>query len=173
MDNAFIGAFVGDECRAVVPLIHHEGKSYASMVINGDKKENVEFRLCNNGNIYEAKNTVMSQPGKSFESIIPIAFGEPNHMDFGSGITVNPNPFSSNLKINIYLNDEDDILLKIYGADSKLIRTFQKDNANVGTHIFDWNGMDYSGNSCSPGMYFIHFNGNTGSAIEKVILNRQ
>ena len=173
MENAFIGAFVGDECRAVVPLIHHEGKSYASMVINGDKKEEVVFKLCSNGNIYKSETIVVSKPGESFESIIPIKFGITNQMKLGSQLSVNPNPFMSNLEINVRLFESDNIRVNVYGADSRLIRTFLKNNADAGVHNFKWDATDYSGNTCSPGMYFIHFNGNTGNAVEKVILNKQ
>lgn len=172
-NEGFIGAFVGDECRAVVPLIHHEGKSYASMVINGTEKEEVSFKLCTNGKVYTSETNIISQPDGTIKSIIPIDFNLDNQLESDPILTVNPNPFKNNLEINITLHQKDDISIKIYGSDSRLIRTFQKDNAGTGNHLFQWDAKDASGHVCAPGMYFIHFSGKTGNAIEKVILNKQ
>lgn len=171
-DNAHIGAFVGDECRAVVPLIQHDGKSYASMVINGDKKEKVSFRLSANGKIYQSATTIVTQPNGSLQAILPIDFGVEG--DFNEALLkVYPNPFKSNLKIQVRLAVQDDISIKVYGADSRLIRVFEKEKALAGEHQFEWNAKDASGRACAPGMYYIQLNGKTVNCVEKVILNKK
>lgn len=169
--KAFIGAFVGDECRAVVPLIHFEEKSYASMVINGLKEEKVTFKLCSNGKIYESDTKITSKPDGTITNIIPIAFNAETNLKVQAQLSVHPNPFRDNLNITVHLSKPDDIDIAVYGADSRLIRIFQKDNATAGQHLFEWDATDLSGNSCAPGMYFIHFKGKTGNAVEKVILD--
>jgi hypothetical protein len=169
---AYIGAFAGEECRSVIPLIQYEGKSYASMVINGDEQEQIKFRLCVGGKVYESKTVIHTNPGESMKSVIPIPFNNFGDINQGPELTTSPNPFSQNLEIKVRIFNDDDITIRIYNTESKLVKTFSVDNATAGSYKFNWDATDLSGNTCVTGMYFIQLQGKTGSAVQKVILDR-
>jgi len=170
-----VGAFVGEECRAVTPLIIHEGESFVSMVINGTEEENVDFSLWEDGIVYKSTTNITLKPGGSTNSVIPIRFNavvtntELSDQAKHTQLSTSPNPFNRDLKINVRLAEPDDFEVKIYSADSRLIRVYQKENAQAGTHQFIWDAKDFAGNSCAPGMYFIHLNSNRGNSVQKVI----
>lgn len=174
MQNAYIGAFVGEECRALAPLILHNGESFVSMVINGTEKENVEFRLWKDGVVFESTTSLATIPGGSTGSVLPINFNSQttvvnSEMVQFTQLNTSPNPFKRELNINVTLAEPDEFEIKIYSADSRLIKVYQKQNAPAGSYNFIWDAKGYDGNICAPGMYFIHLNSSRGNNVEKVI----
>lgn len=169
-ENAIIGAFVNGECRSIDKVILNKGRSYASMVINGNEKENVSFRLWQNNTSYVSKSMVSSQPGESIKTILNISFSDEEDLVLAPKLTTLPNPFCEKLKIKITLDIPDDINVNIYSSDSRLVNKIIKKSAKPGVHKFEWDTHDLDGVPCAPGIYFVQVYGNSGSITNKVLL---
>lgn len=64
--TAYVGAFVGSECRMIAPIIMSNDTAYVSSVIHGDTPENVLFKIWTAPG-QEKSNTskMQTKPGES------------------------------------------------------------------------------------------------------------
>jgi hypothetical protein len=93
-----------------------------------------------------------------------------------------PNPSSSDFVFKFLLTGQsalDKFSLHIWSQDGRLINSFKEDDLGtyyVGTHQFQWNGKDESGNIVQPGIYFykleVGSNGTTETSHGKLVLIR-
>jgi flagellar hook assembly protein FlgD len=95
------------------------------------------------------------------------------------GLEVYPNPFKNRLDIRWQITDtqmqdarskNQDISLKIYDVAGRLIKDFNlSSNINRLTSPITWQGDDDMGRYVSSGVYFVKFEHNRQSRIEKIV----
>ena len=66
-----------------------------------------------------------------------------------------PNPFKQNVKIEVKLNKEEFLLIRIYTMQGKLINTLIDENKSPGKYEITWNGKDNNGKGVSSGLYLV------------------
>ncbi len=66
-----------------------------------------------------------------------------------------PNPFKQNVKIEVKLNKEEFLLIRIYTMQGKLINTLIDENKSPGKYEITWNGKDNNGKGGSSGLYLV------------------
>ncbi|MDZ7316174.1 MAG: T9SS type A sorting domain-containing protein [candidate division KSB1 bacterium] len=73
-----------------------------------------------------------------------------------------PNPFNESTKISYSLNKSGQVMLQIYDANGKIVRTLIDNNQDAGSHFIQWDGRDDYGNSAASGiyLYLLKFEGN-------------
>ena len=85
----------------------------------------------------------------------------PNAIDIISSF---PNPFNPSTKINIFLEEHQNIILSIYDINGKLVETLIDEKLNLGHHSFTW-----SPENLSSGVYIVSLHTNLGVTTNKVI----
>ena len=66
-----------------------------------------------------------------------------------------PNPFSYRTTLNLVLEKESRVAVKIYDRLGRLVRGSEKSILNRGSHQISWNGLDQNGRRVANGTYFI------------------
>lgn len=72
--------------------------------------------------------------------------------DIDNSLKFFPNPFTSETKAFIYLNEPTTILLQIYSIDGRLLKTIALDGV-FGENLIQWDGLDDENHVLSSGMY--------------------
>lgn len=67
-----------------------------------------------------------------------------------------PNPFNAKTTISYKLPGETDVELMIYDADGQIVKILYRGIQSGGSHRIAWDGTDYQGRYCVPGMYIAH-----------------
>jgi len=101
-----IGAFVGNECRALNEVIINNGTAYVTLQIQGESTELVNFKIWDKSldKIYNADRTVQSSPG----NIIGMP---PNYLNISvSNTTSAYDNFDQMMKVIIYPNPCSDVI---------------------------------------------------------------
>ena len=70
-------------------------------------------------------------------------------------LTTSPNPFSNEIKIQFAINNDCDVLLKVYSFTGELIKTIVNKTLKKGDYIFAWDGNDNSGNQVANRTYLV------------------
>ncbi len=82
-----------------------------------------------------------------------------------------PNPFTSETKALIYLNESATILIQIYSIDGKLLKSISLDGV-FGENLIQWDGSDNENNVLSTGMYIYSISiGGKGTYFGKLVKN--
>jgi len=94
----------------------------------------------------------------------------------GSGarwIDIHPNPAPVAATIRWSLPDAEFASLAIFDLEGRRVRTLATPQRFApGLHELTWYGDDERGASVSPGVYFLHLDGATGSQVRKLLLTR-
>jgi hypothetical protein len=64
-----------------------------------------------------------------------------------------PNPFNSNTRIGFVLNENTDVVLKIYNLLGQEVRTLINNHLPSGSHSVFWNGQNNFGEKLCSGIY--------------------
>jgi hypothetical protein len=72
-----------------------------------------------------------------------------------NALLLSPNPFRVNTEISVKVDAPDQVSLKIYSPDGRLIRTLADGKLDAGLQQFNWGGTDDSGQVVAPGFYTI------------------
>ncbi len=83
-----------------------------------------------------------------------------------------PNPFNPVTTIRYSIPRFTNVSLKIYNIEGKEIETLVNEKQSVGSYNVKWNGMNKSGEMCTSGTYFLHFETDESTQIKKMILVR-
>ncbi len=72
-----------------------------------------------------------------------------------------PNPFNPSSRIDYSLNKPGKVILQVYDANGRKVRTLLDGSRPSGEHSVQWDGMDDLGNRVSSGayLYSLNFNG--------------
>jgi endonuclease I len=82
-----------------------------------------------------------------------------------------PNPFRSNVSIEMNLPKAEILTVNIYNLKGQFIRTLFKGNKAAGTQSLNWDGQDTNGRQCSPGIYLVRLQSDSGVSNKKLILD--
>jgi len=87
-----------------------------------------------------------------------------------------PNPFNSQIKINLRIPDiemKDEISFTIHNILGQVVRTFKPENSqNDNNYVFTWNGQNDRGETVSTGNYFFVASTTNNKYIKKLLLIR-
>jgi flagellar hook assembly protein FlgD len=83
-----------------------------------------------------------------------------------------PNPGIRVMGIRYQLAKTSDILLRLYDASGRLVRTLEKGMQEPGYYTMIWDTKDDAGRAVPAGVYFIRFETDDYQRIEKAILLR-
>ena len=164
--EAYIGAFIGDECvaaRAVMPL---DGASVAQMAIMVSGLSDVHFRLWVDGTVIESEDVMTMEGGDEWGqggAILPILrfTSETNAIAEKKGtiqFTIAPIPARLETWINLELNSEDRIRISVYDARGAEVAVIRNGAMAAGTHRVH---LDLQG--WAAGTYFVNGQGAHGS----------
>ena len=164
--EAYIGAFIGDECvaaRAVMPL---DGASVAQMAIMVSGLSDVHFRLWVDGTVIESEDVMTMEGGDEWGqggAILPILrfTSETNAIAEKKGtiqFTIAPIPARLETWINLELNSEDRIRISVYDPRGAEVAVIRNGAMAAGTHRVH---LDVQG--WAAGTYFVNGQGAHGS----------
>lgn len=83
-----------------------------------------------------------------------------------------PNPFGPSTTIGFRLPERSDVLLRIYDAAGRLVRTLMNAAAAPGAHTVTWDGRNDGGEAVESGVYFYRFEVDNLVETRKMILTR-
>ena len=83
-----------------------------------------------------------------------------------------PNPFSVGTRIAYSLPKNTHVLLQVYDATGKLVKSIMSEKKSAGTHFVYWNGKDASGMEVPSGTYFCRMTTGEQTSVKKMILLR-
>jgi hypothetical protein len=81
-----------------------------------------------------------------------------------------PNPFNPMTKISFSLPETQDVSLKVYGIDGKLVATLVQETFVAGLHEVIWNGQNDAGQVQASGLYFYRIEAGPYSQVQKMTL---
>ncbi|MDX2473134.1 MAG: C25 family cysteine peptidase [Candidatus Krumholzibacteria bacterium] len=81
-----------------------------------------------------------------------------------------PNPFNPRTTIRFALPTRQDVRLKIYSVEGRLVRTLLHESRAAGTHDIVWSGKDNQGNQTASGLYFYRLVTDSGTLTRKMTL---
>ena len=137
------------------------------MVVNGEEKENLEFRLLSGGRTIKSDLVVSSDPGFTKKGIISIPF---YNEDKKQSIQAFPVPFKETLTIQVTFNNAGEKRIGIYNVEGSTVRILSMNCMSPGIYHLVWNGKNEGGLKCNPGVYFIRIIQQEKVECERVIL---
>jgi hypothetical protein len=81
-----------------------------------------------------------------------------------------PNPFRPSISIPFELGRTDQVVLKVYGVDGRLIATLVDGERPAGRHVVSWNGRDLNGLRAGSGVYFLALSAGGVEMHQRVVL---
>ena len=81
-----------------------------------------------------------------------------------------PNPFNSNILIQVETSSKDLIHFSIYNALGEMVFHQVRNDINKGINTFNWNGRNSNGLDVPTGMYFVLIKQNDATTNKKIIL---
>jgi hypothetical protein len=106
-------------------------------------------------------STDIFEKGSSMFALIDFSRSEPQTTPEGTEeIKIYPNPFDTNLRIEISISQGQQLNCEIFDITGKLIRTLYK-GISEGQQLLIWDGKDDRNHDVSPGVYFCRLNQST------------
>nr|NQU90101.1 T9SS type A sorting domain-containing protein [Bacteroidota bacterium] len=90
----------------------------------------------------------------------------------GLDIVCHPNPFTESIQIDLKLENEADVNIRVFDELGRMINTVANSKLSSGSHTMKWNAVYGSGEMVETGIYFIHSTINGKVYTEKVLLTR-
>ncbi|MEN8155758.1 MAG: polysaccharide deacetylase family protein [Bacteroidota bacterium] len=87
-----------------------------------------------------------------------------------SHTTTYPNPFSEYITMEFHLSSPGKVNLSVYNNMGQEVRNIREQFSTTGTHRFQWNGDDASGNKMGPGIYFFRLTTGNGSRASHTVM---
>jgi len=81
-----------------------------------------------------------------------------------------PNPFNPETVIRFDLTETATVGLTVHSVDGKLIRRFNVEQLNPGSHTYSWRGIDDSGKPVASGVYFYRLTVEGQSIVRQMVL---
>lgn len=83
-----------------------------------------------------------------------------------------PNPFNSTTIIYYSIPNSDNVSLKIFNIQGKLVRKLLEEHKTKGEYSIQWDGIDEVGNLATSGIYFYQIKTSSSAKTRKIILLR-
>jgi hypothetical protein len=83
-----------------------------------------------------------------------------------------PNPFNPTTKVSYELRAPSRVLLEVYDAQGRLVRTLVDEVRSAGAHEAVWDGRDGSGRSTGSGIYLVRMRAGDYEATSKLLMLR-
>jgi len=158
--EGFIGAFVGDECRAVSVI----DNGIISLVINGTENEEISFKLYQDEVVYSTNQTVTTNPGNDVSDIV--IYFDHNDAPLVTGLAnIYPNPFNPQTTISYEISQAGNVKVDIYNIKGQKIETLVNEQQTAGDHKLIWNATHQA-----SGVYFLRLQTTGYSETRKMIL---
>ncbi|MFA6980712.1 MAG: LamG-like jellyroll fold domain-containing protein [Ignavibacteriaceae bacterium] len=172
--GSVVAAFVNNECRAISEVkLNAEGTAFATMVINGDKEEEVSFKIFDavKKEAFGSNLKIKTKPGTTIQGIqeLPFTFvtgiEDPILPTTTTLMNAYPNPFNPETRIRYSLNKDQHVSLKIYDVLGKEVITLVDDTKNAGYYevSFDASGLP-------SGIYFYRMQSGEYVSVKKLLL---
>ena len=87
-------------------------------------------------------------------------------------LPVEPNPSTGAATVRFNLAAEEEVVIRVYDARGKLVRTLESSVLPAGSHQTIWRGQDANANPVAQGVYFIHFRAGEVETTKKAMLVR-
>ncbi|MCB0850931.1 MAG: T9SS type A sorting domain-containing protein, partial [Bacteroidetes bacterium] len=87
------------------------------------------------------------------------------HDQILTGVSVYPNPFDSNVLVELQLDQTDDIRLEVVNLQGKLIYSLEKINIPAGIHQITWNAPS----NLAQGLYMLNLRTKNGFYNQKLL----
>ncbi len=81
-----------------------------------------------------------------------------------------PNPFNPRTEIKFSVPTDQDVTLRIYNVEGRLVRTLIQGRQVAGAHSVMWSGQDDQGGMVASGLYFYRLNTDSGTLTRKMTL---
>ncbi len=81
-----------------------------------------------------------------------------------------PNPFNPRTEIKFSLPSRQDVTLRIYNVEGRLVRTLLQGRQTAGTHTVAWSGQNDQGGRVASGLYFYRLITDSGTLTRKMTL---
>ena len=172
--GSVVAAFVNGECRAISEVkLNSEGNAFATLVINGDKEEEVSFKIfdAKKKEAFGSNLKMKTKPGTTIAGIqeLPFTFvtgvEDPILPTTTTLMNAYPNPFNPETRIRYSLNKDQHVSLKIYEVLGKEVITLVDDTKNAGYYeaSFDASGLP-------SGIYFYRMQSGEYVSVKKLLL---
>lgn len=86
-----------------------------------------------------------------------------------SNLKTEPNPFSTNTKINVDIRNSANTEIFIYNSSGIKVRTLAKLNHGIGKHTFIWDGKNDRGTQLSNGLYLLMLHSDSATKSIKIL----
>ena len=83
-----------------------------------------------------------------------------------------PNPFNAETNIQLYLERDENVLVRVVDISGRTIKVLLDENIEAGLHEFTWYGTDSNGNNLPGGVYICEIVTSKGSSRNKMLLMR-
>ena len=158
--DGFIGAFAGDECRAVSVI----DNGIISLVINGIENEEISFKLYQDEVVYSSNQMVTTDPGNDVSDIV--IYFDHNDAPLVTGLAnIYPNPFNPQTTISYEISQTGNVKVDIYNIRGQKIETLVNEQQSAGDYKLIWNATHQA-----SGVYFLRFQTTGHSETRKMIL---
>ncbi|NNC39452.1 MAG: T9SS type A sorting domain-containing protein [Acidimicrobiia bacterium] len=81
-----------------------------------------------------------------------------------------PNPFNPSTVISFELATRQNVDVRVYSIEGRLVRTLLADQLGAGAHRVEWNGRDDDGRMATSGTYLYHLRHSAGTMSGKMTL---
>jgi hypothetical protein len=88
------------------------------------------------------------------------------------GLSVGPNPAAGDVRIEFAVRPAGRVLLRLYDASGREVRTLCDAVSQAGDRSFIWSGRDDAGRVCPQGIYFLQLQTDSYRSRKKVVLAR-
>ena len=80
-----------------------------------------------------------------------------------------PNPFTSQVRIDYELPHEMPVVLSIHDETGRLVRTLITGSQSAGQHKLSWDGLDETGQPEASGVYFCRLTGHGAASVRRIV----
>jgi len=155
--------------NAVVTLTNDNG-----LFVTGttDSSGNITFSNVEIDNIGEVNVTVTGGDIITYEGVINMTVAGINDViNDIANFSSQPNPFSTETKINYTLIESNNTSINIYNVRGQLVRSFKSDLQAAGNHSIVWDGLNGRGNKLDRGVYFCQLVSGKNVRTIKLLMN--
>ncbi|MCC6412129.1 MAG: T9SS type A sorting domain-containing protein [Saprospiraceae bacterium] len=175
-----LGAFAGEQVRGSAPSIYVEPLDaylFFMTVYANSSGEPIHYKLFDSesGNISMLNETMFFTPDLHQGSIEdPVPFtglnsSAPEMSASSLSLEVQPNPFTTETMLRFHLPKAEEITLTISNAAGQTVTSLHS-AGHAGFNTAVWRGENDKGTRLASGVYFVHLQTQSGSVVQKVVL---